>query len=85
MGRDAVGQTSPAVIEGMVSLSQYHRSQPPLMRLFAGLRGFSSCHIQTPYPIHILTMAVFPSFDACPHFPFPQKRVVPSALPVPAN
>lgn len=30
MGRDAVGQTGPAVIEGMVSLSQDHRLQPPL-------------------------------------------------------
>lgn len=39
MGRDAVGQTSPAVIDGMVSLSQVHRLQPPLLRLFA-TRGF---------------------------------------------
>lgn len=30
MGRDTVGQTGLAVMEGMISLSQDHRLQPPL-------------------------------------------------------
>jgi hypothetical protein len=37
MGRNAVGQTSPAVIEEMVSLFQHHSLQPPLCGYFQGI------------------------------------------------
>lgn len=37
MGRDTVGQTGPAGIDEMVSLSQVPSLQPPLLRLFAGV------------------------------------------------
>lgn len=54
MGRDAVGQTGPAVIEGMVSLSQDHRLQPPLFAFIRRSGGFfwplASARCQSPVP-----------------------------------
>ena len=82
MGRDAVGQTSPAVIEGMVSLSQDRKLQPPLLRLFAGHREWvvSPCHFTScanldggvscfPWSISIPVMGVALSL------PYPTSRL----------